>query len=362
MMPAYGEPAVSNSQLLTLLFLRNVLASSSIRSQKSKYLRWPPIFLSALLALTSGPSASSQGQSAHDVDTEMRNVMYHFTGDIAVYIQQLKGKLIPKKDITVFDDKQSFILEIDSATIAMSADALSHVLNDHVFTGKDAPLKDLVIHAQGNEIKIQGKLAHKGNVSFEMVGSLEATPEGKIRLHAKHLKAAHLPMKGLLDLFGVKLAGLIDTKKVNGVFAEKDDIILDPEQILPPPQIQGKVTSIRMENGQIIQVFGTGTVASHSVGPKNFMAYKGAVLRFGKLTMSDTDLVLIDADPRDPFDFYLDNYREQLTAGYTKTTSQFGLRVYMVDYDKLPGKSATRLRPKDNLAANPQPTRTGQHK
>ena len=57
--------------------------------------------------------------------------------------------------------------------------------------------------------------------------------------------------------------------------------------------------------------------------------------------MSDTDLVLIDLDPRDPLDFYLDHYKDQLVAGYSKTTSQFGLRVFIPDFSKLrrPGRA-----------------------
>ena len=69
--------------------------------------------------------------------------------------------------------------------------------------------------------------------------------------------------------------------------------------------------------------------------PGNYMSYRGAQLRFGKLTMSDTDLVLIDLDPRDPLDFYLDHYKDQLVAGYSKTTPQFGLRVFIPDFNKL---------------------------
>ena len=279
--------------------------------------------------------APSQSEAAHAVGAEMRNVMYHFTDTIGVHIFQLNGKLVPKKEIPVFDDKESFVLEIDSARIAMSTDDLSHVLNEYVFAAKDAPLKDLSVSTEGNRLKIKGKLAEKGNIPFETESEIQATPEGKIRLHTKHIKAAHLPVKGIMDLFGVKLAALINTKKVRGVTAEKDDIILDPEEILPPPQIHGKLTSIKAENGQLIQVFGSGEVRTHFTGAPNFMAYRGAVLRFGKLVMHDTDLVLIDSDSKDPFDFYLDHYREQLMAGYVKTTQQFGLRVYMVDFDKL---------------------------
>jgi hypothetical protein len=61
--------------------------------------------------------------------------------------------------------------------------------------------------------------------------------------------------------------------------------------------------------------------------------------------MNDCDLLLVDPDPRDPFDFYLDHYKEQLIAGYSKTTETFGLRVYMVDFNKLKqkaGKSAAK--------------------
>ena len=51
--------------------------------------------------------------------------------------------------------------------------------------------------------------------------------------------------------------------------------------------------------------------------------------------MNDADLVLIDMDPNDPLDFYLEHYKEQLSAGYTKITPGSGLRVYIKDYNKL---------------------------
>ena len=76
------------------------------------------------------------------------------------------------------------------------------------------------------------------------------------------------------------------------------------------------------------------------------MAYRGNKLQFGKLLMSDTDLVLIDPAPKDPFDFYLDRYKDQLVAGYSKTTPTFGLNVYMVDFNKLKKSPAPPKRPK----------------
>jgi len=65
------------------------------------------------------------------------------------------------------------------------------------------------------------------------------------------------------------------------------------------------------------------------------MSYRGNRLAFGKLTMTDADMTLIDMDQADPFDFYIDRYQAQLSAGYTKITPSFGLRVYMKDLNKL---------------------------
>jgi hypothetical protein len=131
---------------------------------------------------------------------------------------------------------------------------------------------------------------------------------------------------------------------------EKDDVLLDPQQILPPPRIQGKVTAVRLEGDEILQVFGARPASSFAAKvPGNFMAYRDGALRFDKLTMNGTDLILMDMDARDPLDFYMDHYKEQIVAGYIKATPALGLRVYIRDYkrlhptqDHLAGNSASK--------------------
>jgi hypothetical protein len=54
--------------------------------------------------------------------------------------------------------------------------------------------------------------------------------------------------------------------------------------------------------------------------------------------MSDTDLELVDLDPKDPFDFSVDDWNAQLVAGYSKTLANRGLKAYMPDYKDLPRK------------------------
>jgi hypothetical protein len=302
--------------------------------------------LSTLLFLVIGAGELGQyfqgsqnsGSTARPVQVAMRNVEYHYTADTSVRIRFLHGELYPTKppQIVVFDDKESFYLVMADAEIAMSCDDLANILNQHVFTASDAPIKNLSVQSQGNTLIIRGKLHNQGGIPFQTTGMLSPTSDGRIRLHAVKVTAAHLPVKGLMDLLGIGIADLINTNKVQGVAAEKDDLLLDPQQILPLPRIQGKVTAVRIEGSKIVESFGSKQESQFD--PKisgNYMAYRGNELRFGKLTMHDTDMVLLDMDPQDPFDFFLDHYVDQLVAGYSKTTPTFGLRVYMRDYNKL---------------------------
>lgn len=271
------------------------------------------------------------------VKVHMHNIRYHFTDQVIVHIAELRGELAPSGEnkFPIFDDRNSFRLRISSGEIAISTVSLANVLNSYVLTARESPLKDVSIEIDKGKLKVKGKL-HKGNVPFETDGTLSPTPDGKIRLHSEKIKALHLPAKGLMELFGIEMSDFIKAGKVAGVRAEKDDLILDPQQILPAPHIEGAVTAIRLEGGNIVQVFGGAASKSEErENAGNYMAYRGNRLRFGKLTMNDADMTLIDMDPRDPFDFYLDHYREQLTAGYTKITPSFGLRVFMKDFDKL---------------------------
>jgi hypothetical protein len=71
------------------------------------------------------------------------------------------------------------------------------------------------------------------------------------------------------------------------------------------------------------------------------MYFRGGKLRFGKLTMTDTDLALIDEDPKDPFDFNLDRYNDQRVAGYSKNTPSHGLKTFMPDADDLMTRTRT---------------------
>lgn len=292
---------------------------------------------------SSAPRTSQPQNGA--VQTQMRNVTYHFTSDVWVQIHTLDGELQPTSghDYPVFDDKTSFDIAIRVAAIGITPDAMANSLNSYVLAGQKAPLKGISIAIEKGKLHVKGRLVKKGEVPFETDGVLSPTPDGKIRLHSEKIKALHLPVKGLMEFFGIDTGDLIKNGKLPGIVADGDDLIMDPAVILPPPHTHGAVKSVQLEGQNIELAFGDASApatALKNIGSRNYMAFRGNRLAFGKLLMNDSDLTLIDTTPADPFDFALDHYKEQLAAGYTKISSGFGLHVFMPDYSKLTKRSA----------------------
>jgi hypothetical protein len=288
--------------------------------------------------ILAGQESPASDQPKGLVQTQMRNVTFRFSDNVAVQIKSLNGALVPvgKNEVPVFDDKDSFNLRISTAEVAMDSSNLANALNSYVFVQPNSPLTQLSVYVEKGRLKIKGKLHDKGDIPFETVGNLIPTEGGKLRLHCEKIKALHVPVKGLMGLLGIDLGKLIQEGKVAGVTAEEDDLILDLEKILPAPHIEGKVVSVRIEGASVVQTFGgpdAKPVKNFRSG--NYMAFRHNRLRFGKLLMNDADLILIDMDADNTLDFFLDHYKEQLSAGYTKLASDGGLRVYVRDYDKL---------------------------
>jgi hypothetical protein len=222
----------------------------------------------------------------------------------------------------------------------VSTAALASIINSYVFAAPDAPLKDLSVYIEGDHLHVKGKLHSKGDVPFETIGLLRTTSDGRIRIQSEKLKAFHVPVKGIMNLFGMDLANVLNTSKIPGIETEKDDLLLDLSELLPPPHIEGAVTAVRIENGEIVTIFGNGE-APAPLEKGNYMAFRGGQLRFGKLTMEDSDVTVVDSSPADPLDWFQDRAKDQMVAGYCKITPSFGLRAYVKDYNKL-GKPAKK--------------------
>jgi hypothetical protein len=278
---------------------------------------------------------ATTGQSGGDVAVDFQNVAFRLGPGIVLEVRHLQGALSSRRRDTppVFDDVGSYALRIDAGEVAMTPASLTALLNARVFNYEGAPISDVDVSIEDGHLKQKGTL-HKGlAVPFTIVADVAATRDGRIRLHPISVKAAGMSMKAVMSLLHVELDDLVPSNRSRGFETDDDDLLLLPERLLPDPRIAGRLTDIHIEGDRIVERFGAVPPAHASGDAKNYMHYRGNVLRFGRLTMTDTDLRLIDADPSDPFDFSPREYVAQLVAGYSKNAADGSLRVYMPDFD-----------------------------
>jgi hypothetical protein len=286
-------------------------------------------------------AAATRASASAPVQIEMRNVRLHLDDGVVADITRLRGEMRsvgggPPN----FDDPNSYTLYVRSAEMWMDTASLTQLMNRHVFAYQGAPLSNLELRATPDGRIEQKAILHKGvRVPVTMTASVAATPEGKLRLHVESEKALGVGATRLLHLFGLNAQSLVHLDPGRGVTISGDDIDLDLTKVLPPPHIVGRLTRVEVDGDRLHQLIGTAetgtTLAPKDSNARNYVYFSGAVLRFGKLTMSDTDLQLIDANPADPFDFFPARYQAQLIAGYSKNTTNGGLRTYMPDYAKV---------------------------
>jgi hypothetical protein len=255
--------------------------------------------------------------------------------DAVIEVKWLSGRLrSTSAHPPVFDDQNSFTIEVDDGEIAIDASSLTALVN-RAFDYKGAALSDLRLSFEAGHLVQRGTLKKGISVPFSIVASVSATADGLLNVHPVKVKTAGIPSSKLMSIFGVELDDLLKSRPDRGIVYRDNDLFLDAARMVPAPTMKGRLTGASIRRDRLVQVFGKGaTAAARQSG--NYIWFRGASIRFGRLTMSDTDLKLIDMDPRDPFDFYSDRYNEQLVAGYSKNTPDHALRTYMPDFSDLP--------------------------
>ncbi len=297
----------------------------------------------ALVALVS-TACTRATASAPPVEVAMRNVDLRVTPDITLHIRHLRGRFVPRgtRQAPYLDDPRTYTVTVDTGEIAVDLDSLNALMT--------RTLRD---HSNVRSLKVSidedGTLRQKGSVKkavplpFDIKSSVSATPDGRIRIHTESVKGFGVPVNGLLKLFGLGVDSLLKVEPGHGITVDGNDLLLDPAMLLPPPAMNGKITAVRIEGNALVQTFGAGEPRTLTPRPiaKNYIYWRGGQLAFGKLTMAETDLELVDEDPRDSFDFSVDRWQDQLVAGFSKTTPARGLKAHMPDYNDLPSRAAS---------------------
>lgn len=274
------------------------------------------------------------------VRMEVRNAQFHVLDNVMVTVTRLDTWMIPKGPIVDLDRMNSFTLQIVSGETRMKAPDLSALLNEYLFPHAKAPIGNMTVTFEGGIVVVKGQLHKVIDIPFAGKGAVSIADDSDIRLRFTEFKVAGVLKKELLDALGIKLSNVAQPAKQSRFHIEGDDIILPIAALFPPPRVAGKLTTVRIDGADLVQVFGPpdAPLTKPPEAAQNYIYFHGSRIRFAKLTMDDVDLELVDKDPSNDLDFSLEHYYQQLEAGYAKLTASQGLITYIPDYSAIAKK------------------------
>lgn len=219
-------------------------------------MRFRIAFMTAVaVGIASSPAAAATLRQSVRVETAMRHVDFHVDSTLVMHIEYLRGRLVGRRpgQPPWFDDKLSFDIEMDTASITLSTLALADLLNRYVFNYHGAPLRALKVAVDHGRLKQSGRLH---GLPFSIITTATVTPAGELRLHPASIHALGVGVGGLMHLLGLSLQKLADVAKARGVRIEGNDLLLTPAAMLPPPATRGKLVAVVLHDSALTLHFG----------------------------------------------------------------------------------------------------------
>ena len=275
-----------------------------------------------------------------------------------IYVRWLRGEMQPTRAGAPpsLDNEESFVFHIDRGLIHANLGDLETYLNSKM--APRSPLSHMSLRGEGDQVKLSGTLHKIVPLPVEVLGTVSPAPNGRVHVHVTKINVLKVPMKGLLGGLNVDVGDVMGSTPVPGVEVKDNDIYLDTTKLLPPPHIRGQITTVAIQAPDVVVTYGTTTQGDEQELAEwhNFLRLRGGTVGFGKLTMRDTDLTLIDASGDMWFDLDLANYRQQLVKGYSRMTPENGLEMYLPDVGKgMPPGAVSLETLRDRKKALPEP-------
>lgn len=288
------------------------------------------------LDVPSPAALAAQNNGIAPTTVYAHNLMLRKGAHFRIYVRWIRGEMVrTRKDVDPsFDAPQSFVLQIDKGIISVKLKDLTDFLNSGSGTG--SPLRNISLEASGNELEMHGTVHKVIPLPVKITGTLSPLPDGRVQFHVSGINVLKMPMKGLLGAFHIQLSDLVASPQMPGVEIDGNNVRFNTETLLPPPHIHGSITAVVLSPEELKVVYGgVGDQEDALSQWHNFLRFRGGALAFGKLTMHDVDLTMIDASEDPWFDLDLVNYQAQLANAYTRMTTQAGLEIYMPDLDEI---------------------------
>jgi hypothetical protein len=289
--------------------------------------------------------------------------VYIDAGNMAVRAVPVKGA------VCNFDDLDSFHLTLQQSAIRIRPDVLAGMFNESVFNYPNSKVRDFKVtiesrdakdlddaqHARDKDkekekdkdkddvekpppgkhlVKLSGKVNLIAWIPFEMFTELSVDPKtNTMVISVDHLKIfGKIPATKLIKWTPMHLDKVITLPPNQSLMVSGNQIMVKPFGLFPPPRINGKLESVTVGADDITIAFAGEAVPAPKSEAKNYVYLSGGIAQFGKFRMQDTDVLILDQNQSNPFNFSIAHYADMIKRSTVDVRDLRSVTVSMPDY------------------------------
>lgn len=272
--------------------------------------------------------SSERDSGADNVSMQLKNVNFDVVDNIGFYIEELKVSLEPKVagDPVVFDDVESFTINVHSGSVVLSPQVITDLFNNHILDFWPRPLNELTITTKDDYLEVEGGLRLWSWLvpgvwlPADLGGRIVLNADNKLVYDIDDVRVLGIPLYGLLSAIFIDLDLLLTIDR-EGAELVDSVLVLDHTTVFPPPAIAGKLASASLDSDGLRLVFANNEAAEFKAPPVAADSYIWAQSgdpRLLGIVVNNGTVQVVPEDTSKPLRFNLYDYRAQVAQGTLK--------------------------------------------
>jgi len=321
--------------LLLLVLLEALLLYEQYRAGKAAQAQSDAL----LRKFLHGEPAASTGEG---VTVRLQNVRFKWSDRVYVDAASLNVRAVALKgDLVNFDDLESFRMHLQKSVVRVPPDVLGGMFNESVFNYPDSKIRDLTVtieQSQGrNMVVLNGRINVLLWIPFTMWTQLSVDhASNTMKIDVDHLKVFKvIPATKLIHFSPLDLENLISLPPNHHLTVHENTIYVKPFGLFPPPRIDGTLASVEVNPNDVSIAFAGAAIPGPKSNAKNYVYLRGGSAQFGHFRMIDTNILIADKNPANPFVFSILHYADLIPRSTAQLPNLATANLVMPDDNAL---------------------------
>ena len=112
---------------------------------------------------------------------------------------------------------------------------------------------------------------------------------------------------------------------------DENRLMVKPFGLFPPPRINGRIAAVHVDDHVIRITFAGEPIPAPQSTASNYVYLRGGLSQFGHFRMADTNILILDKNPANPFTFSLMRYTELIPRSDVFMPDTKTVRITMPD-------------------------------